>query len=78
VAIHSPFFEATPRFNAELAAFVRGAQKGELTSPSAQATRGGLYDGKRDWPDLVGRRDGQLGPVDGSEMSLASISRPAE
>ena len=25
---HSPFFEATPRFNAELAAFVRSAQKG--------------------------------------------------
>jgi non-heme chloroperoxidase len=25
---HSPFFEATPRFNAELTAFVRGAQKG--------------------------------------------------
>ena len=24
---HSPFFEATPRFNAELAAFVRSAQK---------------------------------------------------
>ena len=23
---HSPFFEATPRFNAELAAFVRSAQ----------------------------------------------------
>jgi pimeloyl-ACP methyl ester carboxylesterase len=25
---HSPFFEATPRFNTELAAFVRSAQKG--------------------------------------------------
>ena len=25
---HSPFFEATPRFNAELAAFMRSAQKG--------------------------------------------------
>ena len=25
---HSPFFEATPRFNAELGAFVRSAQKG--------------------------------------------------
>jgi len=25
---HSPFFEAAPRFNAELAAFVRSAQKG--------------------------------------------------
>jgi hypothetical protein len=25
---HSPFFEATPRFNAELAAFVRSSQKG--------------------------------------------------
>jgi non-heme chloroperoxidase len=24
---HSPFFEDAPRFNAELAAFVRGAQK---------------------------------------------------
>jgi pimeloyl-ACP methyl ester carboxylesterase len=25
---HSPFFVATPRFNAELADFVRSAQKG--------------------------------------------------
>jgi hypothetical protein len=30
---HSPFFEATPLFNAELAAFVRSAQKWELSSP---------------------------------------------
>jgi hypothetical protein len=45
---HSPFFEDAPRFNAELAAFVRQRSEGELTfSPHPGRQRPGFHHTQR-------------------------------
>ena len=54
---------------------------GEICEPyiaKLNATHGSDRNRGRDWPDLVGRRDVKLVPMDGSEMSSPAISRPAE
>jgi transposase-like protein len=63
----------------EIARLMREAAKLKAERGDANARMdGGTRRRGRDWPDLVARRDVQLGPRGRLGMSLAGISRPAE